>query len=278
MSRTADSAFPEVADDFDPPLYTNEELEFIRDHLGETSYLALQQAEDEATPLMNTAKMEDAAAMNRQVRVGKGARADRPSAMATFQRNTGNALQRFHQLAETFKHRGEEWRVCNPVSNEEWPGFDGIRTHINRWLRRQELFLERKMADPQKKGFHPEMWKIREGQPVWSGRGTHSERVRYPLSLVPLHRRSYEDFTKEAYGLGAEDNGTGKDLGLTLESIRSDRGLKCPVDGCDYVAEFDPESQMSENRAEQGLKVHMSNPKGKFEPDKHREAKERLFR
>lgn len=290
MSRTAESAFPEVADVFDPPLYTDGELEFIRDNLGLTSYMASQTATEDENSIptgLVIARQEDMSAMSRVVGTGPSAKQDRPSAVDTFEKNTGKALQRFYELDEIAKHRGYEWMVFHPKERVNRPGYEGVRVHLGRWLKRRAMFEELKASDREGKGFHPEMWTIREGAPVWSGRGTDSGRVRFPLNLVPMDSRSYDDYSKEAYAMNVEDNGSdptdvlepkpeGGDL-LSLDSIRTDRGYPCPVEGCAYVAEFDPDSQISVNQAERSLGVHMKKPKGKFKVEDHRDMVERIF-
>ncbi len=272
MSRAADTAFPEVRDYFDPPLYTNEELVFIKANLGKVSYLALADA-DETDPAVRIALQEDAAASVRQVRRGRGARADRPSAVNNFRTVCGNALQRFHELDEYNKHKGTEWLVTNPKTSDTSAGYAGIGAHIDRWLRRQELFLERKQADPGKKGFHPEQWTLsRDGEPKWSGRGTDSERVRYPLVLVPMAARSYADFTKEAYG---ETPVVHADDGF-LELVEGDNYFECPLEGCNKRTDFDPESEIAKNSARHGMRIHMGRPAGKLLLEEHQLAKERI--
>lgn len=273
--RIADDAFPEVGDYFDPPLYTNEELEFIKNNLGKVAYLAMQDA-DESDPALKIALAEDAAASTRLVRRGRGARADRPSAVRNFQAVCGNALQRFHQLAESNEHNGTEWTVTNVKTRKSAPGYEGISAHIDRWLRRQGFFQERKEADPQGKGFHPEQWTIgAEGTPKWSGRGTDSQRVRYPLVLVPVGQRTYDDFTKLAYG-DEEAPAEVQAMDGFLDLIEGDDFYECPIEGCGKRSEFDPDSDMAKNKARHGMRIHMGRPAGKKLIEEHQLAKERI--
>jgi len=276
--RAAEDAFPKVNDYFDPPLYTNEELEFIRDHVGETSYIALETAEHSERAIA-AALQADAITAQSPVKVKRGVRNDRPSAMKSLQATCGGALQRFHQLMEMSKQQGTEWVVTDVKSGRSYPGVDGVKGHINRWLKRQEGYLERKRSDPEGKGFHPEMWTVRDGQPKWSGRGTDSERVRYPLALVPVGKRSYDDFTQEAY----KDEEAPEVAELSVNSdiidasyLRGDNFFECPVDGCNHRSNFDADSEMSENAALHGLRVHMSRPKGRFKVEEHQELKDRV--
>lgn len=275
--RAAEDAFPKVRDYFDPPLYTDEELEFIRDHVGETSYIALEMAEPtEAAVAM--AAQKDAITAQSPVKVKRGVRNDRPSAMKSLQSTCGGALQRFHELMEMAKRHETEWIVTDVKSGKSYPGIDGVKGHINRWLKRQAAYLERKKADPEGKGFQPEMWTVRDGKPKWSGRGTDAERVRYPLALVPIGKRSYDDFTEDAY----RDEDTPEveaevvsDVIDALE-LKGDNYFECPVPDCNHRSNFDPDSEMSENAALNGLRVHMSRPKGKFKLEDHQEYKERV--
>jgi hypothetical protein len=274
--RLPEDAFPEVEDYFDPPLYTNEELVFIKANLGKVAYLAMQDA-DETDAALKIAKDEDAAASVRLVRKGRGSRPDRPSAVRNFQAVCGNALQRFHQLAESNTHAGTEWVVTNLKTKKAAPGYEGIGSHIDRWLRRQGLFLERKEADPNHFGFHPELWTINaEGTPTWSGRGTDSQRVRYPLVLVPLGMRTYDDFTKLAYGEENEPPPGIQAMDGFLDLIEGDDYYECPIDGCGKRSEFDPDSNMAKNKARNGMRVHMGRPAGKRMLEEHQMAKERI--
>lgn len=273
--RAADDAFPEVKDYFDPPLYNEEELRFIRDHLGETSYIALEMAEDDDA--VTAALRADAVTASSPVKVKRGVRNDRPTALKSMRETCGNALQRFHQLSEMARIQGTEWNVTDVKSGKVYPGFEGIKKHIDRWLKRQAAYFDRKQRDPQKKGFHPEMWTIRDGGPKWSGRGTDNERVRYPLALVDIGKRSYDDFTKEAYDDDAPEPEVVEDRSrINPLDLRLGNSFACPVEGCSYTSEFNPESQMDENRSLAGLKIHMSRPKGRFELEQHHDLRERI--
>ena len=64
---------------------------------------------------------------------------------------------------------------------------------------------------------------------------------------------------------------------MTLDSIKVERGYACPIEGCGYIAPFDPDSQMDVNRAEADLSTHMKRPKGKFKVEEHEQMKGVLF-
>jgi len=256
--------FPEVSDTLPGAFYNDTELEFIRDHIGETPYKALKEFD-----------MSDS-----------GLRRDTITYM-----NRGRTVPHVNDEIESFTNTVKPVleRVFNLMDTEDpdFVGIESIKQGINKALRYSEAYRAEKARDANGQGWHPSMYaKDANGNRYYQGRTSDSGYL--AILNIPILKQavvSKRDFTVDimaeyeaaAGGLQTENalaepprDFTQGILDTPTDLIETKNTWQCPIADCGHSDTFKLESPSSRAAARLRTLKHMLATKDEVEP--HREA------